>query len=92
MAQSDVLARRLRKVRLQLFGAHGAPLLAEALEIPVRTWVNYECGIVIPGLVLLRLITDFGVEPQWLLTGAGRMFRSKSWRSGDQDQWGENDG
>jgi hypothetical protein len=52
MIDSDLLARRLRKIRLQLFGDHGAPLLAEALKIPVRTWLNYEWGITIPGCVL----------------------------------------
>jgi hypothetical protein len=33
----DVLPRRLRAVRLDLYGEHGGPLLAEDLRIPTRT-------------------------------------------------------
>jgi hypothetical protein len=75
MKPSDVLAHRLREVRLELYGEHGAPSLAEALEIPARTWVHYESGITIPAVVLLRFLEVTAVEPQWLLTGAGRKYR-----------------
>jgi hypothetical protein len=78
MKWSDVLARRLRAVRLDQYGEHGGPLLAEALGIPTRTWVRYESGTPIPGLVLLRFIAVVGVEPQWLLTGEGRRYRDGS--------------
>ena len=78
MTPSDVLARRLRAVRRDLYGEHGGPLLAEALEIPVRTWVRYESGAPIPSLVLLRLIEVAGVEPRWLLTGEGQRYRVAS--------------
>jgi hypothetical protein len=37
MTKSDVLASRLREVRLELHGQHGVPRLADALEIPART-------------------------------------------------------
>ena len=66
------LARRLRDVRLAMYGEHGGPALAEALELPARTWSNYEAGVTIPGLVLLSLIEVTGVEPHWLLTGEGQ--------------------
>jgi len=69
MNRSDALARRLREVRLEMYGEHGGPLLAEALGLPARTWANYESGVTIPGLVLLRFIEVTGVEPHWLLTG-----------------------
>jgi hypothetical protein len=75
MKSSDVLARRLQAIRLDLYGEHGGPLLAEALGIPVRTWVRYESGATIPGLVLLRFIKVADVEPQWLLTGEGQRYR-----------------
>jgi hypothetical protein len=78
MKLSDILAHRLRAVRLDLYGEHGGPLLAEALGIPVRTWVGYESGAPIPGQVLLRFIAVAGVEPQWLLTGEGRRYRAGS--------------
>ena len=61
-------------------------LLAKALEIPVRTWANYESGITFPGLVLLRFVAATGVESYWLLSGEGRKHRNGSWRSGDYDR------
>jgi hypothetical protein len=80
MTNSHTLASRLREVRLELYGEHGASLLAKALEIPVRIWANYESGITIPGLVLLRFIAATGVESSWLLTGEGRKYRPGSSR------------
>jgi hypothetical protein len=76
MKLNDVLPRRLRAVRLDLYGEHGGPLLAESLGIPTRTWVHYESGVSISGPVLLRLIEVTGVEPRWLLTGEGRRYRA----------------
>jgi hypothetical protein len=69
MNRNWVLARNLREVRLKMYGEQGGPLMAEALGVPARTWANYESGVVIPGLVLLRFIQVTGVEPHWLLTG-----------------------
>jgi hypothetical protein len=78
MRLSDVLAYRLRVVRLDMYGEHGGPLLAEALQIPTSTWVSYEAGAPIPGLVLLRFMEVVGVEGHWLLTGEGRKYRAIS--------------
>src|SRR5262245_55840369 len=78
MRLSDVLAGRLRAVRLDLYGEHGGPLLAETLGIPTCNWVRYESGAPMPGQVLLRFIAVAGVEPQWLLTGEGRRYRDGS--------------
>ena len=64
-----------------------APLLAEALEIPTRTWANYESGNSIPSSVLLRFVAVTCVESYWLLTGEGRKYRPGCSRSGDRDQW-----
>jgi hypothetical protein len=72
MKKSEALALRLRELRLRMYGEHGGPLLAKALEIPARTWAHYESGITIPGLVLLRFIEVTGVQPHWLLTGEGQ--------------------
>jgi hypothetical protein len=44
-------------------------MLADALQLPVRTWVNYESGITVPALVMLRFIMLTGACPRWLLTG-----------------------
>ncbi len=72
MNPTAALAHRLREVRLELYGDDGGPLLAETLGVPARTWANYESGVTIPGLVLLRFIDATDVEPHWLLTGEGR--------------------
>jgi len=67
--QHDGLCRRLRQVRMELYGENGGPMLAEALHLPFRTWVNYESGITVPALVMLRFIVLTGASPHWLLTG-----------------------
>ena len=50
------LARRIREIRLELFGEYGGPMLSEALELPFRTWHNYESGCTIPAQSILRFI------------------------------------
>jgi hypothetical protein len=72
MNQTAALAHRLHEIRLEIYGEDGGPLLAETLGVPARTWANYESGVTIPGLVLLRFIEATDVEPHWLLTGEGR--------------------
>jgi hypothetical protein len=67
--QRDGLCRRLRQVRVELYGENGGPMLAEALHLPFRTWVNYESGITVPSPVMLRFILLTGACPRWLLTG-----------------------
>ncbi len=68
------LARRIREVRLDLYGEHGGPLLAEALEVPFRTWLNYEKGCTIPATSILRFIEVTRTNPHWLLTGSGEKY------------------
>jgi len=87
MSKSHALASRLREVRLDLYGEHGAPLLAKALRLPTRTWASYESGDRIPGSVLLRFFAVTRVGSSWLLSGEGRKYRHGSSRSGDLDQW-----
>ena len=68
------LARRVREVRMELYGAHGGPVLAEALRLPFRTWMNYEQGCTIPAQVILRFMEVTGAHPHWLLTGEGECY------------------
>jgi hypothetical protein len=68
--QAD-LADRIREVREDLYGEYGAQFLADALDLPLRTWANYERGVVIPAEVILKLIETTRVSPCWLLTGRG---------------------
>jgi hypothetical protein len=76
--QKNVVARRLKEVRKDLFGDKGAADLARAVEVPARTWYNYERGVTVPAEVLLRFIAATGVEPQWLLDGRGGKYREGS--------------
>ncbi len=72
--EKSVLARRIREVREELFGQDGGPLLAEVLELPDRTWRNYEVGVTIPATVILAFILVCGVNPVWLLSGEGERY------------------
>ena len=69
---------RLREVRSDRFGENGIPALAEAINIPARTWENFEGGVQIPGWILLRVIVICGVEPHWLMTGEGERYRTRT--------------
>jgi hypothetical protein len=74
---SKTLSRRLREIRLERFGEHGIPTLADAMRIPNRTWENYEAGLQIPGAAVLQFIMITGAEPHWLLTGEGERYRNQ---------------
>ena len=68
------ISRRLREVRQELFGDHGGPELARKLNLPARTWYNYETGVTVPAEVLLAFIDQTGANPVWLLSGEGERF------------------
>src|SRR4051812_37967512 len=76
-----ILARRIREIREELFGEHGGPLLADALHLPVRTWLNYEAGCTIPAQVILEFIVLTSAHPCWLLYGDGDKFMKSDWRN-----------
>jgi hypothetical protein len=69
------ISARLREVRQELFGEHGGPELARRLNLPARTWYNYETGVTVPAEVLLAFIEQTGVNPLWLLSGRGPKYR-----------------
>jgi Peptidase S24-like len=69
------LSNRLKEIRQDLFGDHGGPELARRLNLPARTWYNYETGVTVPAEVLLAFIDQTGANPMWLLTGEGQKFR-----------------
>jgi hypothetical protein len=71
------LARRVREIREELYGVHGGPMLASSLEIPFRTWHNYETGCTIPAQTILRFIEVTDAHPHWLLTGEGTRYQSR---------------
>jgi hypothetical protein len=72
-----LLGRRVQEIRWELFGEHGGPLLATEVEVPYRTWANYEAGVTIPGTVLLKFIEVTGANPHWLLTGEGEKYQQR---------------
>lgn len=69
------ISSRLRQVRLELFGEHGGPELARILDLPARTWYNYETGVTVPAEVMLSFISHTKVDPNWLLNGEGQRYR-----------------
>jgi hypothetical protein len=72
------LSERLREIRTDLYGEYGSQFLADALEIPLETWLNYESGVVMPAEIVLQLIAIASVNPYWLLTGQGEMYYQRS--------------
>ncbi len=78
LAIKNNLARRVREIREELYGAHGGPLIAQALQVPFRTWLNYESGCTIPAPSILRFIELTGANPHWLLTGRGEKYLKDS--------------
>jgi hypothetical protein len=73
----NLLAERLKEIRVELFGEHGGPEVARQLKIPARTWYNYEMGVTVPAEVILRFIDLTNVEPKWLLYGRGEKYRTQ---------------
>jgi hypothetical protein len=69
------LSRRLREIRQEQFGEHGGPELARRLNLPARTWYNYETGVTVPAEVLLAFIDQTEANPLWLLSGEGSKYR-----------------
>ncbi len=55
---------------------------AHRLNLPARTWYNYETGVTVPAEVLLGFIEQTGANPEWLLSGEGSRFRHAS-----DDRW-----
>ncbi|HKI20636.1 MAG TPA: hypothetical protein VKA15_22290 [Isosphaeraceae bacterium] len=72
------IGRRLRQIRSEMFGEHGGAELAERLELPFRTWFNYENGVTIPGEILLHFIEVTGTEAHWLFRGEGPKYQVQS--------------
>jgi len=68
------LAERIRELRLDFCGEAGAQFLADDLGIALETWTNYERGVTLPALVVLKLIDLTMASPRWLLTGKGSKY------------------
>jgi hypothetical protein len=78
--QRTEVARRIREIRQDLYGENGLPALAEVLNLPARTWLNYEQGVTMPAEVLLEFLEVTGTDPHWLRTGEGdRVMPRTTW-------------
>lgn len=69
------LARRVREVREEMYGEYGGPMLADAVGVSFRTWLQYESGSTIPAHVILLFIEETRAHPHWLLTGEGQKYQ-----------------
>jgi hypothetical protein len=67
------LPDRIRAVREERFG-EDVESLADQMDLPVRTWLNYEGGVTIPAEILLGFIEVTRASPHWLLSGEGDRF------------------
>jgi hypothetical protein len=74
----NLLAGRLKEIRVEMFGEHGGPEIARRLKIPGRTWYNYEMGVTVPAEVILRFIDVTSADPRWLLFGLGDKYRTEA--------------
>ena len=72
------LSERLREIRIELHGERGGSEMARRLNLPIRTWYNYESGVTVPAEVMLKFVELTSVEPLWLLNGTGAKFRVPS--------------
>ncbi|WP_435018002.1 hypothetical protein TA3x_005630 [Tundrisphaera sp. TA3] len=79
-------AGRIRRIRLDAFGEDGIGRLSEALGILPRTWENYEAGVTIPDLIILRFICLTGAAPRWLLADEGPAYGPDPGTNQDDDR------
>ncbi len=73
----DFLAR-IAKIRRDMFDDEEMGNLARTLGIPLRTWENYEAGVIMPDLLILKFVCLTGVDPAWLLTGEGQPYAAST--------------
>ncbi len=88
MTRTASLAQRIREVRTTLYGENGVEALTRILGIPTETWLNYERGVTMPAVVMLKFLEVTGTNPHWLLTGKGERLSAPSARrftSGGRD-------
>jgi transcriptional regulator with XRE-family HTH domain len=71
MLRMASLTDRIRAVRIEIYGEDGIEDLAEILRIPPQTWRNYERGVTMPAVVMLKFLAVTGTDPHWMLTGDG---------------------
>ena len=73
----DGLADRVREVREDPYGPDGVERFAHALGLTRESWLNYERGVTIPDVVILRLIHLSGATRRWLMMGEGPKYQGQ---------------
>lgn len=69
-ADTSAVSKRLKQVRDRL--GHSHTEMAALLGVHFKTYSNYESGERdLPLEVILKLVSEVGVSPSWLLTGKG---------------------
>ncbi len=63
--------------------------MAKRLGIPSQTWNNYEVGVTVPGVTILKVIELTSVEPRWLLNGQGARFQRAHTEAAERRRDGE---
>lgn len=71
------LGSRLRAIRLEIYGQHGAPMLALALGFSSRAWLEAESQGAISAESMLQFLVLTGAHPHWLLTGEGPTYQRR---------------
>lgn len=67
---TSAVSKRLKQVRDRLGHTHAE--MAARLGVHFKTYSNYESGERdLPLEVVLKLVSDAGISPAWLLTGTG---------------------
>lgn len=59
-------ADRLQRMRREFYGEDLARV-AQEVGVPVRTWENYEAGVVMPAIVMLRFLDATQASPRALM-------------------------
>jgi hypothetical protein len=55
-----------------LYGPNGVTSLADALDIPLQTWLNFEMGVTMPAHIMLEFLDITRTNPRWLLSNSVR--------------------
>ena len=70
----STLSKRMRAIRVDLFGENGAFLLASLLGIPEGKLTRMEANGPISAHLVLAFIAITGANPRWLQSGVGEMY------------------
>ena len=63
------LSGRLLELRVAQYGIRGGPEMARSLDVPARSWYNYESGVTVPGEIIRvcskQVRSESGMVADW---------------------------